>query len=383
MTIIYYTEINLICITLMLLFANQIRYKSARLSSDSRVFNVILWTTVIMCASDMVAGICRGQFFTGARVLIEISNLIFSEAISVVSFLWLVYVLIKLKLIKHLKGQLFLYAVPFIAISIITLINPFTNWLFTIDENNLYTRNVGIYFHWTISWAYFVIATIIIAYKIVKERDKNKRKEIGPLLLFIIAPVVAAVIQMMFYGVTCFQVGVTISILVISLTEQNTQIVTDALTGLSNRYAFNKYWKRFMQHHSETRLFLMMIDINNFKQVNDKFGHMEGDRALCDIADAVRQSCEEATSKFFACRYGGDEFLIAGYDCRQDEIIDLKNAIHKKLEEKNSSNDYPYVLSVSMGTASGICMSSDDIDNLLCIADDAMYAEKNKLRAKV
>ena len=378
MTIIYYSEINLICIIVLLLFTNQMHYKRDQFSSETRTFYLILWTTIIMCASDMMAGICRGQFFRGARAIIEISNLIFYESLSVISFLWLVYVFTKLKIIKNYKKELLIWAIPLIVISIATFINPFTNFFFTIDENNLYARNIGVYFHWIVAWFYWLTATGIIAHKIIKEQNKKQRRQIIPLLCFIIAPAIAAIIQMLFYGVTCSQVGITISMVVISLTEQNNQILTDALTGLNNRYGFNKYCENYMQHHLETELFLMMIDIDNFKQVNDKFGHIEGDRALADVADVVKQSCEEATSKLFVCRYGGDEFLIAGCNCKQAEITELKIQIDKKLEEKNRIENYPYVLSVSMGTANSICSDSDDIENLLRIADEAMYDEKIK-----
>ena len=223
-----------------------------------------------------------------------------------------------------------------------------------------------------------ITTTVIILYKIIQEQNKKKRIKIVPLLCFIIAPVIAAVIQMMFYGVTCSQVGITISIVVVSLTEQNNKILTDTLTGLSNRYGFDKYWENYMQHHLATKLFLMMRDIHNFKQVNDKFGHLEGDRALADVADAVKRGCEETEAKIFMCRYGGDEFLISGCDCRQDEIMDLKRQINENLAEKNRSEHYPYILSVSIGISTGTCSDSDDIDHLLRMADEAMYDEKKQ-----
>ncbi|MGN1048811.1 MAG: diguanylate cyclase domain-containing protein [Eubacteriales bacterium] len=382
MTIIYYSEVNLVCIIILLLFTNQMRFKSDQFSSDNRTLNLLLWTTIIMCSADMVAGICRGQFFSGARLLIEISNLIFYETISAVSFLWMVYVLVKLKITRNYEKELFLWAIPFIIVSIAALTNPFTDFMFTIDENNLYNRNIGVFLHWIVSWFYMIAATAIITFKIIKEPNKKKREKIVSLLCFIIAPAVAAVIQMLFYGVTCSQVGITISIVIISLTEQNNQILTDALTGLGNRYGFNKHWENYLQHHAETNLFLMMIDINNFKQVNDKFGHPAGDRALADVADALKQSCDESSAKLSVCRYGGDEFLIAGCDCQQDEIMALKAQIHKKLEEKNRLENYPYVLSVSMGTSIGICTDSDDIEHLLRMADEAMYDEKKKSKSQ-
>lgn len=380
MTIIYYCEINLVCIIILLLFTNQMRYKSDHFSVDNRILRMMLWTTVLMCISDMVAGICRGQLFRGARALIEISNLLFYESISVVSFLWLVYVFKKYKIIKNNVKVLFIWSIPLILISIVTLTNPFTNFLFTIDDNNLYIRNIGVYFHWIESWFYLIVTTGIIIYKIIREQNKKKRKKMIPPLYFIIAPVVAAVIQMLFYGITCAQVGITISIVIISLTGQNDQILTDALTGLSNRYGFDKYCENYMQYHSDATLFLMMIDINNFKYVNDKFGHLEGDKALVDVADAVKQSCEEVDAKLFVCRYGGDELLIAGFGCSHDEIRNLKEQIQENLEAKNRSEKYPYLLSVSMGTASGRCLNLDDVDCLLRVSDKAMYEEKRLLK---
>ena len=316
-------------------------------------------------------------------MIIEISNLIFYECLSIVSFLWMIYVFTKLKIIKNYKKELLLWAIPLIVITIATFINPFTRFFFKIDENNLYVRNIGVYFHWSIIWFYFLTATVIIAYKIIKEQNKKRRRQIVPLLYFIIAPAIAAIIQMLFYGVSCSQVGITISMVVISLTEQNNQMLTDALTGLSNRYGFNKYCENYTHNHLETKLFLMIIDINNFKRVNDKFGHLEGDRALADVADVVKQSCEESLSKRYVSRYGGDEVLIAGYNCEQDEIMELRRQIDKKLEEKNIVENYPYVLYVSIGIANSVCMNADDIDNLLRIADEAMYDEKRKKKKMI
>lgn len=376
MTTIYYTEVNLICIIILLLFTHQMRYKSDKFSSENRIFNLMLWTTVVMCASDMIAGICRGQFFKGARILIEVSNTLFFETITITSFLWMIYVFTKFKIIN--KNRIIL-AIPFIIISIAILSNPLTHFMFTIDENNLYSRNVGVYYHWIVSWLYLFI-TEIITFRLIRKSDKRKRKEFISLLYFIIAPAISGIIQAMFYGVTCSQVGITISLVAISLADQNNQVLTDPLTCLNNRYAFNKYVTNRTQHHLESNMFIMMIDINNFKQVNDKFGHPEGDRALVDVADVLNQICHEANSNLFVCRYGGDEFLIAGYDLPPEKITDLKNKIAEKMEEKNQLCKYPYVLSVSTGVSSGICVDSDDIDHLLRMADEAMYVDKKQFK---
>ena len=377
MAIIYYTEINLICIIILLLFAYQLRYKSDKFSSENRIFNMMLWTTVVMCASDIIAVIFRGQLFKGARIIIELSNALFFETISIISFLWMIYVFTKFKLTKNNHNYRIILAIPFILISIAILLNPLTHFMFTINEENMYSRNVGVYYHWIVSWMYLLI-TEIITFRLIRKSDKRKREEFISLLYFIIAPAIAGIIQSMFYGITCSQIGITISLVAISLTDQNNQVITDPLTCLNNRYAFKKYVTNRTQHRLESNMFIMMIDINNFKQVNDKFGHLEGDRALVDVADVLKQCCQEANSNLFVCRYGGDEFLIAGYDLPQEEISGLKIKIAEKMEEKNQLCKYPYVLSVSTGVASEICVDSDDIYHLLRMADEAMYVEKKQ-----
>lgn len=120
-----------------------------------------------------------------------------------------------------------------------------------------------------------------------------------------------------------------------------------------------------------------MIDVDHFKQINDQFGHMTGDLALKDMANVLRAACSQGTSNLFICRYGGDEFLIAGFGCPPDEISSLKSHIQEKLDSINGSHRNPYTLEVSIGTASGKCSTINDVKKLLHNADTAMYREKN------
>lgn len=378
--IIYYAEVNLICIILLALFSMQMRYRSDRSSAENRVFSLMLWVTMVLCASDMVAGICRGRFFPGARTVIAVSNLLYYEAISVVCYLWLVYVLIRLKIIKkHIRGPL-LCVTSLLGISALTLSNPWTGFLFTIDENNLYTRSSGVWLHWLVSWSYLLISTGITVGVMLQKRNRHKRRKLRVLLYFIIAPVVAAVVQMRFYGVSCFQVGITLAIAIVSLMEQNTQMLTDPLTGLNNRYGLDRYWESYAQHNAEPQLCAMMIDIDSFKQVNDRFGHLEGDRALTDVAYAVQRSCESLLPRAFMCRYGGDEFLVIARDCNRTTMNLLAAQIYQRLERKNREEQYPYRLSVSIGIADGVCSEPEDMDRLLREADETMYHTKTEKR---
>ena len=74
--------------------------------------------------------------------------------------------------------------------------------------------------------------------------------------------------------------------------------------------------------------------------------------------------------------------MLAGFNCSQKKIDALKTRLREKIEEKNRLNNYPFNLSISMGTAVGICNCSDDIERLLRTADAAMYPEKVLKREK-
>lgn len=91
----------------------------------------------------------------------------------------------------------------------------------------------------------------------------------------------------------------------------------DALTGLFNRYGFDELMKEALADESVGRVAMMMIDIDDFKQVNDTYGHAAGDRVLQRIAQVLSASfCEDCSY----CRWGGEEFLVAmwcGHDPRQ------------------------------------------------------------------
>ena len=382
MNVIYYTEINLLCIVILFLIRSQLhRHKTGLYSTARMIFNWLLWAAVLLCASDLVAGVCRGRGFFGVRAVLEISNLLFYEALAVISYLWMLYVYIKLEFIKTLdKKKFFLLALPLMAFSIVAVTNPFTHILFSFDENNLYTRGGGIYFHWLVTWSYLIIPTVQTICAIAREKNKFRRQEMIPLLYFIIPPAIASVVQMMFYGVSSSQTGITVSIVIIFLVMQSSQVLTDELTGLVNRRGLDNYLAGYSMHNADTELSLLMLDLNNFKQVNDKFGHIIGDCALQEAADALKKACETFPGKLFLCRYGGDEFIIIGKNHSQDEIARLKTLIHKEVETKNAEGTRPYLLGVSIGTAHGKCKDSDDIEYLIRLADEAMYNEKMQLK---
>lgn len=374
---IYYIEINTICIILLLFLLSCLRQQQGEGSTGRNIFRLLILTTILLCAADLFSGVLSGQIFHGARTLIWTGNLFFFAATTTVCYLWLLYVNIKLN--NAGKKKTALWSIPLLLIIAVVVSDPWTDILFTLDSNNFYLRGTGVYLHWIINWTYLLVPTVQIAWAVFREKSKVRRQELRILLYFIIAPAAAGIIQMLCYGVSCLQVGITISLLIVFIYMQNIQILTDALTGLNNRRSFENYSDQFVRHHEDEEFFIMMLDINNFKQINDKLSHIVGDRALRDTADVMKRVCEREPHRLFLCRYGEDEFVIAGCDCGDGYEVGLRKRLENGFKEHSTHHDSPYVLTVSIGVATGKCSDPDDVMRLLNIADEEMYEEKKGL----
>jgi diguanylate cyclase (GGDEF)-like protein len=375
--VIYYVEVNLLCIIILLMIRFSQATKRNRLSADMITFNRLIAVTIVMCASEMVSGILRGKMFPATRTILEISNLIYFEALVFISYLWLVYVDIRLKNITG-KGSVrqLAWAIPLIAFTVLAATNPFTDYLFSIDSNNLYSRGPLVFIHWIVSWFYMIVATIKTVSKVAHEKDKLKRRETVPLLYFIIAPTLASLIQTVCYGVSISQVGITLSIVLLYLLNQRSLILTDALTGLNNRRALDNFIENISASNEKVQLFMFMLDLDHFKSINDRFGHVAGDLALQKTAEILKSLSKGADTRLYICRFGGDEFLIVARGCNEAGAQSIKDQICCGFDEA-SRNRGDFSLHASIGTSEGLCSSAEDIQRLIVLADKQMYNAKN------
>ena len=125
-------------------------------------------------------------------------------------------------------------------------------------------------------------------------------------------------------------------------------------------------------------MFLMIIDANGFKQINDTYGHIQGDAALVRIADALRLSCSELHCRTNIARYGGDEFVVLVWADDDAVVYGLRKRIHENLKQLNGREGVPYQLTVSIGVAKASRGLS--IKALVDEADRELYEEKAQLK---
>lgn len=157
--------------------------------------------------------------------------------------------------------------------------------------------------------------------------------------------------------------------------ELQARVLSDSLTGLYNRQGFAELARKELARAQRkgTVLGVLLMDIDNFKKVNDRYGHLVGDRVLKHFASIVRESIRETD---VACRWGGDEFVVLASEVDQSKLDSVRQRIRRAAQEWTASDEITRELGLSIGSALWEPGCPEDIDALLSEADRKMYLDK-------
>ena len=152
--------------------------------------------------------------------------------------------------------------------------------------------------------------------------------------------------------------------------------LTDELTGLHNRRGFLALGEQQLKlaRRSERGVFLFFADLDGLKQINDSFGHLEGDLALIRTAKVLKETFRESD---VIARVGGDEFAILAIEASDQNEATIRNRLQKNLRSCHVGESR-YILSLSMGVACFNPRRSTSIRQLMAEADHAMYEQKRR-----
>ncbi len=157
-----------------------------------------------------------------------------------------------------------------------------------------------------------------------------------------------------------------------SVAELTRAATVDPVTGLFNRRHFEAHIQAEVQRsrRQQQDLALLMVDIDDFKRINDTLGHLEGDRALRDVANLLRRGVRI----FDLCaRYGGEEFAIIMPGATRDVAVQVAERIRVGMHERSAQGAAP--LTVSIGV--GILSADDSVEDLIDAADRALMVAKS------
>ena len=151
--------------------------------------------------------------------------------------------------------------------------------------------------------------------------------------------------------------------------------LTDELTGLYNRRGFFTLIDQLLKLSKRQKqgVYMLYADMNRLKEINDTWGHTEGDMALIDVANVLKVTFREAD---IIARIGGDEFVVIPIATTEDRIASMIVRLQKAVAERNAKESRKYTLSLSVGTAYYDPENPCSVDELLGHADRSMYEDK-------
>ncbi len=349
-------------------------------NKNNSVRRYVLRTFVMIVAvylfADMVGYLVDTQTFPGAAVISHIS-LVVSVFMTVFAGAWLNYTSdVLFHIPTSRKKAWFAYVLPLVLVFVVLIVNAFVGFLFRIDEHNVYSRGPLYLLSVTMQYAYLVIA-FVRALLLGRRTLTKKRMKLRRSLLTLSAIAMCfGVLQMLGGGKVAFLCfGITLGVVNMFLYFQEDQITQDSLTGLNNRYALDTYLLQKMhesEHVDDKRLYLVMMDMDGFKEVNDLYGHVDGDRALVNVASILKKIASQYRNIFIA-RYGGDEFS-AVFETREESAV---QAFCDRVSEAVSSEllNQRYKLSISTGYAR-YERGEMTMDALYQAADRVLFANK-------
>lgn len=149
----------------------------------------------------------------------------------------------------------------------------------------------------------------------------------------------------------------------------------DDLTGLLNRRGFFSLAEQQMRISMRTghNMLLFYCDLDAMKAINDSLGHREGDRALADVAQILKETFRESD---IIARFGGDEFVVLAIETDETSVAILRDRLETRVSAFNESAGRPYDLRLSTGVATYDPLRTETIDEVLSRADTQMYRQK-------
>lgn len=309
-----------------------------------------------------------GSFF---RVINYLSNTWLYISTMLTSLCWIRFLFI------HLTGSFprlhqSILTVIIGSASFLLVINLFEPLVFSVDENNFYSREMFFWLYLLVNYG------ILIDSLIVYFRSRWRRSPLKSFALwaYIIPVAICAFIQCLFYGVSVISASYSIAIAGILSTLQNESIFKDRLTGLFNR-TYLDYLLKKIAHTPNAHITGVMIDLNDFKQINDHYGHEVGDVVLQNTAHILEESIGDLGT---AIRYAGDEFILL-LNSQMDAVVQMAiGDIKKNMEEFNVKNPIRYSLSASFGYCK-LNLTEQSVDEFLNEIDKRMYEDKKAFYA--
>ena len=364
---IYFFDTHIITIGLLLVFSSIILIKNDRSDFRNTLMVQLMYVAIFSLFIEIITFVVDGEQSILLFYVNYISNILLLFLPVVILFIFTCYIDYNLyESVKRLKTK-FYYLDLLLPISILLIINHFTPFLFSIDSSNIFSKepfNI-------LALGSFLLVYLQMIYLSYQSRAIVKKSLIWIIAMFGLVPVIFEVLELFVGELPYTYLGISFVIMFSYLAHETSNKNKDHLTGLNTRIAANNYIDSCIQKNIEFSV--IILDLNNFKKLNDTYGHFVGDLAIIDFSKKISRAFK---IHGVVSRLGGDEFIVVLGTSNISMINYQVNQLKGNIKKGNQ------IYSHMMGFSYGLVISSE-VDkltpqNLLDEADKRMYLNKTK-----
>ncbi|WP_346353242.1 GGDEF domain-containing protein [Azotosporobacter soli] len=375
MTTLQSTDSSILSLLVLLLLFFRSYRKSERAHLPNRLFLALILSNMALLVIDLLGWAFNGLPGLFYFQLNRAFNLLLYVAEPLAPSLWILYTTLQvLRDESRLRKTALLLLLFLLLNAVLALCSLKTGWFFFVDPANLYHRGEYFFFHVAYCYALFLYSFFFV----LTQRALVEKRYYYSLLFFALPSFIGTTLQMFHYGVSYNWSGMMLSVLIVYLNIQDRSLNTDYLTGVYNRRQLDRYLASKIKNSRLHAPFgAILIDLNNFKEINDAFGHTTGDDALKEAAALFQDNLREND---FIARFGGDEFVIILDSLSHEELIKTAERLNAAAEDFNRRVGKSYRLSFSLGYAIYDARTALTPDAFLQHIDSLMYEDKKTPR---
>lgn len=274
----------------------------------------------------------------------------------------------------NLLHRRIIFSIPLAVTALFALASPWTGSLYSISSLNVYAR--GPLYWIPAATAYFYL-TVGAGY-IIRNKKYLLEHVFVPLLLFALLPMIAGYLQIRYYGLLLMWSSTAFACVILYVFIQDRMAQFDVLTGTWTKATFERYIEhRVYKEKNKSPFGLIFIDMDDFKEINDSFGHLEGDLALKSAVEQIKKVLRKTD---IVARFGGDEFVLMIENTDHEIIRKVLDRMEAVFTQYNETAAKPYQLRYSFGYEV-FDPSYHSIGQFLNHVDSLMYINKKKRKA--
>ena len=354
-------ELNIFAIVILISLLIFVYMTNDTVNIKNRLFRYMIYTTILMNVLEILSWVFNGLPGNLNYSLNFIFNALLSASNTIVVGLWACYIdYILFKDYEKLKKKWY-YFLPLMIMIVLSIINLFEPILFNIDSANMYSRLPLIWIAIIMTISIYVYILILV----LRNASEYNRRVFYGVLVFLSLPIIAAIIQLNQLGLMLIWPATSLAILISYLIFESTSNARDYLTGIYTRERAEEQINNLI--FRKRNFSVIMIDINNFKKINDTYGHHFGDKVLIYVGRTLQKVFNE---KSIVSRYGGDEFLVVTEIT--DEIV-LRQIRENFIEMVRSSDEPMKDLNLSYGASTCYKPKEYNVEKIIIEADNKMY----------